>query len=108
VTDTLLDTVVKLSPDLRPVAQWGVPDKAGSQPGRFRGPEGIAVDRSGTIYVVDSGNNRVQELSATGRVLRYGPYGLEVDRRGRVFVADKGDDIVQILAPEGEQTGQIG
>src|SRR5947209_15570145 len=120
VTDTLIDTVVKLSPGLQPVAQWGSPDKAGSQPGRFRTPEGIAVDRSGNIYVVDSGNDRVQKLSATGRVLgiwgRTGtasglfrrPDGIAVDRAGNVYVADAGNNRIQKFSASGKLLGILG
>lgn len=37
--------------------RWG---SAGSAHGQFRGPRGIAVDRDGLIYVMDTGNSRVE------------------------------------------------
>jgi hypothetical protein len=39
---------------------------SGSGNGEFDNTQGIAVDASGNIWVVDGGNNRVEEFSATG------------------------------------------
>lgn len=51
---------------------------AGTAPGQFQQPEGVAVDATGNIYVADTGNNRVQKLSATGQVQwLYGPSGTQ-------------------------------
>jgi DNA-binding beta-propeller fold protein YncE len=33
----------------------------GSGNGQFAGPRGVAVNSSGTLYVADSGNNRIEE-----------------------------------------------
>ncbi|GAB2707520.1 hypothetical protein GCM10011495_31720 [Hymenobacter frigidus] len=41
---------------------------AGTAPGQFQQPEGVAVDAAGNIYVADTGNNRLQKLSASGQV----------------------------------------
>jgi RHS repeat-associated protein len=38
----------------------------GAKPGQFDEPKGIAVDATGDLWVVDSGNGRIQEISATG------------------------------------------
>jgi DNA-binding beta-propeller fold protein YncE len=47
------------------LTQWGAPGGAkGTGPGEFNTPIGIAVDRDGSIYVTDFGNNRVQKLPA--------------------------------------------
>jgi DNA-binding beta-propeller fold protein YncE len=42
------------------------PGTQGSGDGQFSGPVGIAVDSSGNVYVVDSGNNRVEKFSSSG------------------------------------------
>jgi sugar lactone lactonase YvrE len=43
---------------------WGGPT-AGSSPGQFNFPEGIAADSQGNIYVADNGNYRVQKFDGT-------------------------------------------
>ncbi len=43
---------------------------AGSGKGQFAGPLGIAVDGSGNVWVVDSGNNRVEEFSSEGAFIK--------------------------------------
>ncbi len=61
----------------------------------LRGPENVAVDRSGNIFVTDHFNSRVLELPAGSRTqmelpftgLR-GPAGVAVDAAGTIFVTD--------------------
>jgi sugar lactone lactonase YvrE len=57
------------------VKQWG---RAGTGPGEFRQPHGIAVDDRGVIYVADRLNARVQRFDLDGRYLG------EWDSLGRV------------------------
>jgi DNA-binding beta-propeller fold protein YncE len=42
------------------------PGTQGSGDGQFSGPNGIAVDSSGDVYVVDSANNRIEKFSSSG------------------------------------------
>jgi DNA-binding beta-propeller fold protein YncE len=78
------------------LATWGGP---GSGPGQFHAVQDVDVTESGEIYVVDSGNGRVQVLDGAGAFLRsigpfpapanlYDPTYLEVMRDGRVYVSD--------------------
>jgi DNA-binding beta-propeller fold protein YncE len=72
---------------------------------------GLASDRHGNLYVVDSVNNRVNKLSAAGKWLAswrfsgsplglsVGPGGLTVDRQGDVFMPVSGNDSVQKIVP---------
>lgn len=93
-----------------PVLQFG--SNAGSGPGQFRGATDLAVDnRNGDIYVVDSGNNRVQRFDRDGRFIsEFGsagrgnsqfdrPYGIAIDKDGYIFVADTGNKRLQKFAP---------
>src|SRR5512136_2401329 len=45
------------------VAAWG---DSGSGNGQFYYPQGVAVDAAGDVYVVDSGNHRIQKLAGDG------------------------------------------
>jgi hypothetical protein len=49
-----------------PLAQWG---GHGRGPGQFSSPTGLTVDSKGNVFVVDSGNCRIQELSSIGKYL---------------------------------------
>lgn len=56
------------------VGIWGQPDPSappqpGSEPGRLNQPWALASDPMGNVYVVDSGNRRVQKFDPRGRVL---------------------------------------
>src|SRR5262249_34457891 len=52
--------------DGRRLREWG---SAGSGPGQFRQPHGIAVDDDGVIYVADRQNGRLQRFDLNGRYL---------------------------------------
>ena len=72
----------------------------------FSVPQGVAVDGSGNVYVGDTGNDAVKEISATTvRTLGSGfsaPQGVAVDGAANVFVADTGNDAVkEIVAANG-------
>ena len=54
------------SPDGVLLRSWGEP---GAGPGQFHVPHGIAIDRTGTIYVADRENSRLQLFSLDGRFL---------------------------------------
>lgn len=45
------------------------PGQLGGNPGSFIGPQGVAVDSSGDIYVVDRQNHRVQKYGSDGAFL---------------------------------------
>ena len=68
-------------------------------------PHGIAVDRAGTIYVTDRGNNRVVLMTAdrTQRVLGLDglaePGGIAVDARGVIYIVDDGNDRILQVTP---------
>jgi sugar lactone lactonase YvrE len=90
--------------------KWG---KSGAANGQFRGPFGIATDKSGNVYVADTDNDRVQVFSASGSFLRkWGSTGsgdgqflsaqdVAVDSQGVVWVADYRNDRVQKFSSGG-------
>ena len=65
----------------------------GSGKGEFRLPWGVAADESGTVYVADRDNNRIQKFDSRGRYLAQQvhdrPLFLAIDgRNGALYVAD--------------------
>ena len=75
------------------------------------GPNGIAVDASGNLYVADTTGNEVLKVSPSGTVtvlgtgaspLFSGPTGVAVDAHGNVYVADTNNNLVrEIVATSG-------
>ena len=52
--------VQKFSSTGKYITSWG---SIGQKNGQFNNPYGIAVDKSGNVYVVDNGNNRIQKFA---------------------------------------------
>lgn len=132
VADRLNNRIRKVAPD------GTVSTIAGSDPGfadgpglttaRFRGPNGIAVDANGVLYVSDAGNERIRKITPDGMVstiagnpplgtdgTAFGdfldgpalqaefsvPAGLAVDSKGDLFIADVFNNRIRELTPNG-------
>ncbi len=96
--------------------------RPGAGPGEYSSPWGVAVDRSGTVFVADSGNHRVQKTNAwtdamtelsgnfLGQLGRAGKAGGELDfptdvaldAEGNLYVVDSGNARVQKLTQNGK------
>ena len=80
-------------------------------PGRdaiFDGPEGVAVDTFGNVYVADNGWGRIQKITPGGKITTVaraldGPDGLAVDSGGNLYV-DQANDVVEMISPQGMTT----
>jgi len=84
------------------------------QPWYFKGPEDIAVDDNGNVYVVDTANHRIQKFTADGQfITRWGrvgsnkgefnhPVAAATDSIGNVYVLEKGNHRVQQFSSNGE------
>ena len=98
---------------------------AGTEPGQFRDPIGIAVAPDGTIAVVDSGNARVQRFSRDGAFLGLwgdaesalaftrtdsglGPTGITMDSDGTAWIADTWGHRVVAIDANGNERLSIG
>jgi DNA-binding beta-propeller fold protein YncE len=84
--------VHKFSPDGKLLLSWGEP---GSEPGQFHVPHGIAIDRSGVIFVADRENSRIQMFSPDGEFLDQRkdiarPCQVAFDQAGNLYVAELG------------------
>jgi hypothetical protein len=82
---------------------------AGSGPGQFSNPRGIALDGLGNVYVADVGNGRVQKFTTDGTFVatigapyEFGsPFGVGVDPDGNLWVGDQAGGVVRKLTPTG-------
>lgn len=95
----------------KPLFKFG---KAGSKPGELFHPTNLAIGPEGDVYVVETGNFRVQRFTADGRSVRtYGeignvpgtfarPKGIALDRAGRMYVGDAAFQNVQIFDKDGK------
>jgi hypothetical protein len=63
--------------------------KGGSSAGALKGPTGVAVDAAGNLWVADTGNNRIEEISPTDTPIRgiasEGVGSVALDAHGDVF-----------------------
>lgn len=92
----------------------------GSGDGQFNVPLHGAVGPDGTLYVLDSGNFRVQAFDRDGTFLRaFGgaginpgnfarPRGIAVDEQGLIYVCDASFNNFQIFQPDGELLMAVG
>lgn len=95
----------------KPLFKFGKPGSA--EEGALFQPTNLALDPSGDIYVVETGNFRVSRFTQDGKfVRRFGesgqapgsfarPKGIAVDRAGRVYVGDAAFQNVQIFDDRG-------
>jgi hypothetical protein len=101
----------------------GTADGTGSN-ARFTRPVGVAADRFGNVYVVDTADQVVRKLDAYGNVTvlaglagqigsadgigsaaRFSyPWGVAVDANGTLYVCDSSNNTVRKIAPDGTVT----
>ena len=106
---------------------WGKTPKIAIEPVRTLGdvdtadenlafymPSVIAVDGAGDLYVLDTGNHRVQKFGPDGTFKAslgrqgqgpgefYYPSWLAVDEKGFLYVSDPNNQRIQVLTPDGK------
>lgn len=123
VADTQQDQVIVYDADtlklLRRIGTGGK-DHYLTSPGDFGGPQGVAVDKDGNLYVTDTMNDRVEIFDADGNFIStFGkngdgpgyfarPKGIAVDCDGHIWVADEVTDRLQVFNREGQLLTYIG
>jgi hypothetical protein len=129
VTDSSNNRVVEFSPTGIFVMTfgWGVTDGkseleactsnckagiAGSGPGQLNNPYGIVV-ANGHLWVVDNGNNRIEEFSAGGTYEQQAatanhPVAIASDPSGNVWVSDEAFGLIEEFSTTtGKKLGQV-
>ena len=119
VSDANNHRVLFLDAGGRVVRAVGTGTRSAGEQG-FNVPGDLTVDDAGNVYVVDTLNGRVVELSPDGAFAgQFGqlgstagtlsrPKGVAVDEKGRVFVSDGLLAAVQVFGPDGTFLGIIG
>ncbi|WP_158542141.1 NHL domain-containing protein [Pedobacter chinensis] len=93
----------------------------------FNNPDGVAVDRSGNVFVADAGNNKIRKISPAGIVSTfagdgvagntdgiginarlYYPTGITIDPLDNLYVADYRNNKIRKITPDGEVTTLAG
>src|SRR6267143_1721699 len=93
---------------------------SGSGNGQFIHPTDVVLDSFDNIYVVDSGNNRVEVFNSAGVFQtkfgslgpgpgqRSNPFGIAIDSSGSIYVAEYTNDRVQEFNSAGVYQSQFG
>ena len=92
---------------------------------QFYGPQGLAIDASGNVYVADAGNDAIRKITPAGVVSTFAgyaiagtpisgfedgqgsiarfnsPHGLTFDGQGNLLVADRGNNNIRRITPGG-------
>jgi sugar lactone lactonase YvrE len=99
---------------------WGG-DGGSALKAQLQFPDGLAIDRSGTLYVADSNNDRIRAIDHTGKIravagssdgydgdgrqatktLFVRPVHVAVDEQGNLFVAEEGKSRVRMINRSG-------
>jgi hypothetical protein len=129
VADYWNDCIRKVAPDGAVSTLAGSTERHGdgyadgpADEARFQGPQGVAVDLEGNVFIADTGNNCIRKISRDGAVSTlagstegegghtdgagdaarfFSPMALAVDIDGNIVVADTDSNCIRKVTPEG-------
>ena len=119
VTDIEKGQVFKFDLEGKLLLALGQPGEA---EGQFRAPNAVTADNEGNIYVVDTGNQRVQIFDKEGKFKKIingsedgkgkatlvNPRGIDVDSRGFIYVVNNLTHYIYAFDQEGKKVFQFG
>ena len=135
IADTGHSRILKVSPsgEATSIAGTGVQgfsgDGGAATAAQLALPRNVFVDRNGTVYISDYGNNRVRKIDGAGVITTVagngtvlftgdggpgpnagvsGPMGLAVDAAGNLYIADNGHDRIRKVDAAGTITTAVG
>ena len=98
-------------------SKWG---GYGIDSGRFKSPQGLAIDPSGNVYVTDTSNHRIQKFSSDGKFITKwgsfgvlegefnGPNGIAMDGEENLYVVDTANSRIQKFSKTGQFLASMG
>ncbi|EEF63094.1 NHL repeat containing protein [Pedosphaera parvula] len=125
VADYFNNTIRQISPAGVVTTLAGLSGTAGSADGtnssaRFLGPQGVAVDSTGTVFIADTANSTIRVMTAAGVVTTlagspsegsingvtssarfYSPQNVAVDGQNNIYVADTQNSVIRKITPFG-------
>ncbi len=117
VADADNHRVQKFSPDGKFLTKWGssqcIVDSSKTCQDKFNFPFDIAIDSLDNVYVLDSGNHRVQKFNSTSSYMTewgsngssviqfHSPSGIAVDSWDNLYVADTQNHRIQKFTSQG-------
>lgn len=130
IADASVGRVYKRSPDARlwTYAGGGASDKDGipATDAALKSPMGLALDSSGSLYIADSGNQRIRKVTSSGTITTVAgtgtrgfsgdggpalhadldfPSGIAVGANGDLYIADTGNNRIRKLEPSRAAAG---
>lgn len=103
--------------------QLGVAGSANGNVGqaRFDSPSGLALDKTGNLFVADTGNHTIRKITSAGVVTTlagtagqsgladatgtaaqfHSPLGIAVATNGTLYISDSGNHLIRTLSPSG-------
>ena len=127
VADFTSSSIRRITPDGEvttfagsPLSERGSADGLASE-ARFSGPDSLAMDEAGNLYVTDGGNNTIRKVTPEGLVTTVAgkagesgtanglgeearfnaPRGIVVDSSGNLFVSDRNNHTIRKITSDG-------